>query len=215
LIMKKIILSLALGGVLLGAALPAAAQQAQQQPPAQQQAPAAQAAPAPAPSGGGGAFGASAAAANPFPDHPGREIVSVACTQCHGPNVFTQLRMGDKAWRAQIYDMVLRGAQITPADIDTAVQYMVASYGPGVPFPGQQPAQVSLADGQAKSLVEGGCALCHGLDRVVATKRSKDQWQTIVNRMIYFGSPLSGDQVASVVDYLATNYGAAQTASAK
>jgi mono/diheme cytochrome c family protein len=215
--MQKILLSLALGGALLGAALTAGAQQAPQQAPAQPPAPAAQAAPAapaPAPSGGGN-FGSNAAAANPFPDHPGREIVSVACTQCHGPNVFTQLRMGDKAWRAQIYDMILRGAQINPDDIDQAVQYMVASYGPGVPFPGQQPAQVSLADGSAKSLVDGGCALCHGLDRVVATKRSKDQWQTIVNRMIFFGAPISGDQVASVVDYLATNYGAPQTASAK
>ena len=205
--MQKILVSLAVAGAIFGAALTAGAQEGG----GQQQAPAAQA----APSGGGGAFGAGAAAANPFPDHPGREIVSVACTQCHGPNVFTQLRMGDKAWRAQIYDMILRGAQIGPDDIDTAVKYMVASYGPGVPFPGQQPVQVSLADGSAQSLVEGGCALCHGLDRVVATKRSKAEWQNIVNRMIYFGSPLSPDQVSSVVDYLAANYSPSQTASAK
>jgi mono/diheme cytochrome c family protein len=123
--------------------------------------------------------------------------------------------MGDTAWRNQIYDMILRGAQIGPDDIDTAVKYMVASYGPGVPFPGQQPAQVTLADGAAKPLVEGGCALCHGLDRVAATKRSKAEWQTIVSRMVYFGSPISGDQVSSVVDYLAANYGAPQTAAAK
>jgi cytochrome c5 len=208
--MQKIIVSLALAGVLLGVALTAGAQERQQP-----QAPAAQAAPTPAPGGGAGNFGSGAAAANPFPDHPGREVVSVACTQCHGPNVFTQLRMGETAWRNQIYDMVLRGAQIGPDDIDTAVKYMVASYGPGVAFPGQQPAQVSLADGAAKPLVEGGCALCHGLDRVVATKRSKAEWQTIVNRMVYFGSPISGDQVTGIVDYLAANYSPAQTASAK
>lgn len=206
--MQKIIVSLALAGVLLGVALTAGAQERQQP-----QAPAAQAAPTPAPGGGAGNFGSGVAAANPFPDHPGREVVSVACTQCHGPNVFTQLRMGETAWRNQIYDMVLRGAQIGPDDIDTAVKYMVASYGPGVAFPGQQPAQVSLADGAAKPLVEGGCALCHGLDRVVATKRSKAEWQTIVNRMVYFGSPVSGDQVSSVVDYLAANYSPAQTAA--
>ena len=142
--MQKIIVSLALAGVLLGVALTAGAQERQQP-----QAPAAQAAPTPAPGGGAGNFGSGVAAANPFPDHPGREVVSVACTQCHGPNVFTQLRMGETAWRNQIYDMVLRGAQIGPDDIDTAVKYMVASYGPGVAFPGQQPAQVSLADGAA------------------------------------------------------------------
>jgi cytochrome c5 len=103
--MQKIIVSLALAGVLLGVALTAGAQERQQP-----QAPAAQAAPTPAPGGGAGNFGSGAAAANPFPDHPGREVVSVACTQCHGPNVFTQLRMGETAWRNQIYDMVLRGA---------------------------------------------------------------------------------------------------------
>jgi cytochrome c5 len=209
--MRKIVVSLAVAGVILAAAPTAGAQQSQQ--PQQQPAPATQG--APPPSGGAGNFGSNAPAANPFPDHPGREIVAVACTQCHGPNVFTQLRMNDKAWRAQIYDMVLRGAQIDPDEIDTAVKYMVASYGPGVAFPGQQPAPVSLADGAAKPLVEGGCALCHGLDRVVAAKRSKAEWQTIVNRMVYFGSPISGDQEASVVDYLAANYGAAQTAAAK
>lgn len=210
--MQKIFVSLAVAGGLFGTALTAAAQQGQQAPPQQQQAPAAQAAPAGPPPGN---FGSNAPAANPFPDHPGREIVAVACTQCHGPNVFTQLRMNDKAWRGFVYDMILRGAQIGPDDIDTAVKYMVASYGPGVPFPGQQPAQVTLADGPTKPLVEGGCALCHGLDRVVATKRTKAEWQTIVNRMVYFGSPVSGDQEASVVDYLVANYGQAQTASAK
>jgi hypothetical protein len=33
--------------------------------------------------------------------------------------------------------------------------------------------------------------------------------------MVYFGSPISGDQVSGVVDYLAANYGTAQTASTK
>lgn len=202
--MQKYLVSLAVAGAILGAALSVGAQQ----PAAPQPPPAAPAAP------GGGAFGAGAPATSPFPDGPGKEIVSVACTQCHGPNVFTQLRMGENAWRAQIYDMILRGAQIGPNDIDTAAKYMATSYGPGVPFPGQQPVKVTLADGQGKELVEGGCALCHGLDRVVDTKRTKDQWQTIVNRMIFLGAPVSGDQATTVVNYLASNYSpVAQTAA--
>lgn len=209
-IMQKYVVPLAAAGAILGVAVTVAAQQssAPGAPPAQQQGAPAVAAPA-----GGGNFGAGAPATSPFPDGPGKEIVSVACTQCHGPNVFTQLRMNEAAWRAQIYDMILRGAQITPEDIDTAAKYMAKSYGPGVPFPGQQPAQVTLASGQGENLVEGGCALCHGLDRVADTKRTKEQWQLIVNRMVFFGAPISGDQVATVVDYLATNYGTTQTAA--
>jgi mono/diheme cytochrome c family protein len=206
--MRQYFVSLVLAGALVGAALTADAQQPQ--PPQQQPQAAPQTA---APSGGGGSFGANAPAANPFPDGPGKEIVSVACTQCHGPNVFTQLRMGEKAWRGAIYDMILRGAQIGPEDIETATKYMVASYGPGVPFPGQQPAQVTLADGQGKELVQGGCALCHGLDRVVATNRPKDQWRLIVDRMVYFGAPLTPEQTSGIVDYLAANYSPKKTAA--
>ncbi|HLI20638.1 MAG TPA: hypothetical protein VKV32_05950 [Stellaceae bacterium] len=208
-IMQKCVVSLAAAGAILGLALNVAAQQ----PSAPAASAGQQAAPAVAAPPGGGNFGAGAPATSPFPDGPGKEIVSVACTQCHGPNVFTQLRMNETAWRAQIYDMILRGAQITPADIDTAAKYMAKNYGPGVPFPGQQPVKVTLASGNGENLVEGGCALCHGLDRVTDTKRSKEQWQLIVNRMVFFGAPISGDQVATVVDYLATNYGPTQTAT--
>jgi mono/diheme cytochrome c family protein len=212
-IIKNYVVSLVVAGAIVGAALSVAAQQ---QTPAPAQPPHPQAAPAaPAAAPGGGAFGAQAQGGSPFPDGPGKEIVSVACTQCHGPNVFTQLRMGEKAWRAQIYDMTLRGAQITPDDIDTAAKYMAKSYGPGVPFPGPPPAKVTLADGQGKELVEGGCALCHGLDRVADTKRTKEQWQLIVNRMVFFGAPISGDQVTTVVDYLATNYSPQPQTAAK
>jgi cytochrome c5 len=210
--MRQHVVTLAAAGAIL-AAFTAAAQQSAP-PPAQTPAQAAPQQPAP-PSGGGGSFGANAPAANPFPDGPGKEIVSVACTQCHGPNVFTQLRMNQAAWRGYIYDMILRGAQIGPNDIDTAAKYMATAYGPGVPFPNQQPAQVSLADGQGKELVEGGCGLCHGIDRVVATKRTKADWQSIIARMVQFGAPLSGDQTNTIVNYLAANYGAPQTASAK
>jgi cytochrome c5 len=206
--MRHYLLSLAVAGVILGAAFSVAAQQSTSgagaaapaaKPPTAQQAPSAPP--------GGGSFGANAAAPNPFPDGPGKEIISVACTQCHGPSVFMQLRMNDVAWRNQIYDMILRGAQIGPDDIDTAVKYMVANFGPGVPFPNQKPVEVSLPDGAGKPLVEGGCALCHGLDRVADTGRSKDQWQVIVARMRYFGSPVSDDQASTIIDYLSTNFG--------
>ena len=203
--MRNLLLSLALGGILFGVAFSAGAQQ-----PAPMQASQAQ------PLQGGGPFGAQSPSGSPFPNGPGKEIVAVACTQCHGPNVFTQLRMGEKAWRAQIYDMVLRGAQIGPGDIDIAAKYMATSYGPGVPFPNQQPVKVSLPGGPGKEIVEGGCALCHGLDRVADTKRTKGQWQAIVNRMIFFGAPVSPAQATTVVSYLSTNFSPdTQTATTK
>ena len=57
---------------------------------------------------------ARVAGSNTLPDGEGRDIVAVACSQCHGLNAFTWLRQGPQAWRHQVYDMILRGTQISP-----------------------------------------------------------------------------------------------------
>jgi len=151
---------------------------------------------------------------NPFPEGEGREIVAVACTQCHGPNAFTPIRENAQAWRYQVYDMILRGAQIKPDEMDKVVNYLAKNFGPGVNVPPSQP--VTLADGQGKEIVEGGCALCHGLDRVAAAKRSPGEWQRIVDKMVFLGAPLNGDQSKAALAYLTANYGGdGQRAAAK
>jgi mono/diheme cytochrome c family protein len=143
-----------------------------------------------------------------LPEGEGRDVVATACSQCHALTAITQLRQGEQAWRYQVYDMVLRGAQIAPSEIDGTVKYLAASFGPGVPFPGPPAAPVTLPDGAGKELVEGGCALCHGLDRVVAAKRSKGEWNGIVKRMVFFGAPLAPDQATTIAAYLDSKFGA-------
>jgi cytochrome c5 len=151
--------------------------------------------------------GAPARAQQPPPEGEGRDIVAVACTQCHAPSAYTQLREGSQAWRFRVYDMILRGAQIEPADIDKVVSYLMTSFGPGVPFPTQPPIAVTLPDGPGKELVEGGCAICHDLDRVVATTRPARQWDAMVKQMVFLGAPLSADQAKTVTAYLSTRFG--------
>ncbi len=161
-----------------------------------------------------GASRAQGPAGNALPPGEGHDIVATACSQCHGLNAITQLREGPAAWRHQIYDMIERGAQISPTEMDAAVKYLVANFGPGVNVPASAP--VTLPDGQGKEVVEGGCGLCHGMDRVVAARRSPADWQSIVARMVYLGAPLSGDQAKAAVDYLSAHYGPGEkTASAK
>ncbi len=145
-------------------------------------------------------------AASVFPDGPDRELVAVNCTQCHSPQPIVQLRMNAQGWRNQVYNMILRGAQIGPGQIEPVVTYLSTVFGPGQPFPGQTLPQVTLAAGEGSNLVEGGCQLCHGLDRVTATPRSHDQWQLIVNRMAFVGAPLDEDQKKTVVAYLSAHY---------
>jgi mono/diheme cytochrome c family protein len=151
--------------------------------------------------------GADAQQTNPFPDGPGREIVAQACTQCHQAGPITQLRMNEQGWRRQIYNMVLRGAQIGPDEIDAATAYLVTHYGPGVPVPNQSHSEVKLPDGPGGSLVAGACAICHGLDRVTTTNRPGKQWAPIIDRMVEIGAPLDPQQVGQVLSYLEANYG--------
>jgi mono/diheme cytochrome c family protein len=155
------------------------------------------------------AQGASAAEpqrpADPFPAGEGREIVAVACTQCHPASAITQLRVGADAWRFQIYDMILRGAQVQTNEIDSAVSYLATHFGPGINVPPGRP--VSLPDGAGKDLVEAQCSVCHGLDRVALSQRSPAEWDKIVRRMTFLGATASGDDTRAMVAYLNDKFG--------
>ena len=145
-------------------------------------------------------------APNPLPPGEGHDIVAVACTQCHGPNAFAQLREGAEGWRFQVYDMILRGAQIQPSDIDAVVNYLAANFGPGINVPPPL-MQVTLPDGQGKDVVESRCSVCHGLDRVASAKRAPAEWDRIVHRMIFLGAPVSGDDTKTITAYLDAQFG--------
>lgn len=146
-------------------------------------------------------------APNPLPAGEGRDIVAVACTQCHGVKAFMQLREGQDAWRFQVYDMILRGAQVQPSDIEPVVTYLVTNFGPGINVP-PPTRQISLPDGAGKEAVESHCSVCHGLDRVASARRSPAEWDRIVARMIFLGAPVSGDEAKTIAAYLKTKIAA-------
>ncbi|HEX9464546.1 MAG TPA: hypothetical protein VGB82_18260 [Alphaproteobacteria bacterium] len=141
-----------------------------------------------------------------LPPGEGREIVAVACTQCHAPAAFAQLRQGPDAWRYQVYDMILRGAQVQPSEIDPVVTYLAANFGPGINLPPSRP--VSLPDGQGKDLVEARCAVCHGLDRIALSKRSPAEWKGILQRMTFLGATAAPDEAQTMAAYLTDKFGA-------
>ena len=103
--------------------------------------------------------------------------------------------------------MIERGAMVRPDQVDTMVNYLQTHLGPGIPFPGPSPAPVTLAPGAAADIVQTRCSLCHGVDRVVTVKRTPAQWTAILNRMVYYGAPITADQQKTVFDYLSKNYG--------
>jgi virginiamycin B lyase len=70
-----------------------------------------------------------------------------------------------------------------------------------------------MPEGAGKGLVASTCSLCHNLDRVVPARKTQAAWEITVKRMTYFledrvdlGGPLSEQQEASILDYLATHF---------
>jgi len=153
----------------------------------------------------GAAAPAFAQAPNPLPVGDGRDLVAVACSQCHYLGTIAKIRDGAAGWRMYVDNMVLRGAQLTPPEIETVVNYLALNLGPGANLPPQKP--VTLPDGAGKNLVETRCALCHDLERVAAVKRNRTQWPVIVANMVERGATATPDEAKAIGNYLAANFG--------
>src|SRR5713226_4800404 len=102
-----------------------------------------------------------------LPAGDGRDLIATACSQCHGLRTIMSMRDGRAGWRLYVYDMVLRGAQLNSREADTVIDYLVKSFGPGVPLTRSTGAKGAAATllraGPGKDLVEARCLRCHDL----------------------------------------------------
>ena len=152
-----------------------------------------------------GTAAANAQQGTPLPPGDGRDLVAVACSQCHYLGTIVKIRDGAAGWRLYVNNMVLRGAQLSPAEIDKVVDYLALNLGPGINLPPAKP--VTLPDGPGKSLVQGRCALCHDLERVATIKRGRAEWPVIIANMVDRGATATTDEQATISNYLAAHFG--------
>ncbi len=68
---------------------------------------------------------------------------------------------------------------------------------------GQEQAPAAL-DGQA--LTEDRCTACHDLKRVESAKKTREEWEANVKRMVDQGAELDEAEQQAVIDYLAETY---------
>ena len=66
--------------------------------------------------------------------------------------------------------------------------------------------QTQLPEGPGKELLQGSCASCHELSRVLRAGYSERDWRTVLHMMQNVGAPLSGDQLETLSSYLAKNF---------
>ena len=141
-----------------------------------------------------------------LPQGDGRDLVAVACSQCHTLNTIMVGREGAAGWKRHVYNMVLRGAQLSPHEADTVIQYLTANFGPSTPQPAATKS-IALPGGAGKELVEARCATCHDLERVTIVKRHKRDWPFIVGNMVTRGAIATPDEAQQIAAYLVAQFG--------
>lgn len=152
------------------------------------------------------------ASANALPAGDGRELLAVACTQCHGLRPIVMMRDGPAGWKTTVSDMILRGAQLSPPETDAVIQYLSKNFGPGSAGvkTSAQPGKVAAAnlpDGAGKDAVEARCTLCHGLDKIVGEKRSNQEWTNTVKNMVERGLSATPEEIQAMTSYLTSQFG--------
>ena len=72
---------------------------------------------------------------------------------------------------------------------------------------GQQPASGSPAEDPAHELFIQTCNRCHDAARITALRRTKTEWEEVINKMIERGATGSEDDFMTVFGYLRRHYG--------
>jgi virginiamycin B lyase len=66
--------------------------------------------------------------------------------------------------------------------------------------------RVQLPEGEGKQLVERACTACHDFSEFPRVNFDREDWEATVNTMVGGGAPLKKEDIAAVIDYLATNF---------
>jgi cytochrome c5 len=158
-----------------------------------------------------GAVAALCVAATPLqaqapqlPQGEGRDLVAVACSQCHVLAPIMAMRQGQSGWRRFVTNMVMRGAQLNGREADTVINYLTANFGPTAAPPANA---IALPNGPGKELVETRCVACHDLERVATIKRDKRYWAPLVAEMVARGAPVSAEEAQVITAYLVAQFG--------
>ena len=71
----------------------------------------------------------------------------------------------------------------------------------------QDKPQDPLPEGEGKKLVVKLCTDCHGVEQIVAKKRTKEEWDAVISDMVQKGATGKDDEFDAIVAYLVKNFG--------
>ena len=63
-----------------------------------------------------------------LPEGEGKELTVQLCATCHNLEKVVASRKTEKEWVQSVYNMISRGAQIFPEEVDPIVKYLAKSF---------------------------------------------------------------------------------------
>jgi cytochrome c5 len=166
-----------------------------------------------------------------LPEGDGKPIATEFCQMCHKLTNLTKAHKNLDDWKDTIHTMIDRGASIPDDKIDTLAQYLAANFGPkdaasAANAPAAAPATpaaspdaaapstpstakivVELPDGDGKAIATENCQACHKLTNLTKAHKNLDDWKETVQTMIDRGANVQPEQIDTLVQYLAKNFG--------
>jgi hypothetical protein len=96
-----------------------------------------------------------------------------------------------------------------PTEPPTATPEPTATVEPDTPTapPTEDPDPTAAPVEEGAVLLERRCTVCHTLDRVESSQKSREEWESTVARMVEYGAELTDEERAVLIDYLTVTYG--------
>jgi cytochrome c5 len=165
----------------------------------------------PSASAAGASPPAQAAAQTADPLARGREGVGQACIQCHNLRFLTLEPRSAERWRKTVYEMIGRGAQVKPDEIEPIISYLAASFNPSSPAAqtagGQPPAGAgALPEGAGRAVLQSRCGQCHAVTTVTTARHTKQEWTDTLQKMRVLGVTLGADEQNTLIAYLSEHF---------
>ncbi len=123
----------------------------------------------------------------------GEEILSAACITCHDHRPVDMQALDEAGWTKVVKAEIGKGAKVQADEVPVLVAYLARFHGP-------------LPDGPGKEVLLNICTQCHDLERVRRTRLSAEGWAEILQTMLNEGAPLTDQDFATVLRYLARNF---------
>jgi mono/diheme cytochrome c family protein len=163
-----------------------------------------------------------------LPEGSGKPFATEYCQDCHRLTNLTRAHKSLDDWLETLQTMVDRGARLPQENVNTLAEYLAKNFGPKTDTPAPDapatpapaaaspdaapsaPAQakkVELPEGDGKAIATENCQACHRLTNVVKAHKSLDDWLDTVQLMIDRGANIPADQIDTLVQYLAKNFG--------